>query len=638
MTLHARHGLGPAAALALSWLLTAGCDNDKGRVEQADAQAVPAGDAGPSLSDAGAGTTVTQPDGAVMRDGSTPLAGSDSGAPETGGGGADAGGSQATGGGTDAGLGSDSGAPGASDPLAPFALDCAHLPAGGACQGGPREVLLVTEQSGLMLMFDPGDGHFLGYFKRPAASYQSNKADYWLATQAPDQCIWSVSEDNGIERWKTDGSALDKPLHPQYAPVPGEPDELVVQSPRGLAFSANQAYVAAQYGTPHPRLTRWNLDGSFDKIVLEDETEAQSLLVLGDGSLLISDDNLNRVVRIPAGGGVASPVLGGLDWPAQISYSGAGKLLVSNITLGSAAYEVEIASGMARTIFPMAESSSNKYGIAPLHNGHWLITGGQFLVASLDPSSMNPSGQNKNVWNDAAADSVNFRYVGRACLPTAVVDSRASKPANDTCIEPPDGPVLFQQDFESGIAPFVAGAGSTVSIVNGGAPLTPDNSVQILGTAPAGSQDAVVPDLALSLNKLHPSYVRYFVKVNSVERAGSGGSIDLGSFLLRSSSDDGDALAGTYFSDGYLSALNAGLGRPYSGDYPQVAVNTWLRIELRNIDWTTRTYDLYVDCKRKAEGVSLPLGVGDDISVLWLKNYDAGDATRGSSFDDILIK
>ncbi|HEX6245095.1 MAG TPA: hypothetical protein VFZ61_29440, partial [Polyangiales bacterium] len=61
-----------------------------------------------------------------------------------------------------------------ADPLAPFKLDCANLPSNGVCVGGPREVLLVTEETGVITMFDPADGHYLGFFKRRSAKYNIN--------------------------------------------------------------------------------------------------------------------------------------------------------------------------------------------------------------------------------------------------------------------------------------------------------------------------------------------------------------------------------------------------------------------------------------------------------------------------------
>jgi hypothetical protein len=511
------------------------------------------------------------------------------------------------------------------DPLAPFALDCANLPANGACQGGPREVLLVMEAGGLVAMFDPGHGRFLGYLRRPEVDAYALSGEESLATQGPDQCIWTVGEERGVQRLDVDGTFKDAPLRPHFLPVAGQQDQAAVQEPVYLAFTRDKVYVASTSGTPNPRLTRWNLDGTFDRVVLEDETEVQSFVVLGDGSLVLADDALNRIVRIPAGGGMAKPVLGGLDWPAQISYAPKGKLLVSDISSGTPVYEVAVESGMARTIIPQSEYATNKYGIAPLRNGKWLVTGGDFLVSVLDPASSNPSGQSQNVWSDPAAATVNFRYVGRACLPNAVVESRASKPANDSCIEPPAGPVLFEQTFETGIAPLAAESGANVSIVDEGATAASTKSVRIQGVTPEAGA------LSVPLAAIRPSYVRYFARINSIDVERDG--IGLGALSLRSADE---RIAGTNFYNGYLNATFASL---QSGENPPLPeANRWFRIEMRNMNWATRTYDLYVDCVRRAEGISIPPDAGDDVRRLLLDNYAAGEETRASFFDDILIK
>lgn len=522
------------------------------------------------------------------------------------------------------------------DALAPFQLDCARLPTNGACQGGPREVLLVMEETGLVSMHDPVDGHFLGYFKRPADSYyERGIEEYSFATQGPDQCIWTVSEEAGIERWNTDGSFKDAPLKPHFVPVPGGREEPVLDDPKALAFTADKVYVASEYGNPNPRISRFNLDGSFDAVVFEDPTEVQSLLVLGDGSLLIAQHGLgngmNRVARVAPGETVQKVVLGGIDWPGQISYAPGGKLLVTDITLGNPVHEVDIGSSKARTIYPATRSASNKQGIAALKNGKWLLTGGEFLVSSLDPASMNPMGQYEPLWTDPALDSVNFKYVGRACVPESLVAARASKPANDTCIEPPAGAVLFAQDFESGVGSLMAGAVPATRVAPGGAPLTPGSSLEL-----RGGKDEKGTGARIALPHVKPSYVRYFVKLNNVDHGESSWSaLTLGSLSLRSAPDE--VLAGVGFYNGYVNASNANLNiaRP-EGQELRAQKDVWMRVELRNIDWTTRTYDLYLDCKRVAEGIAL--GAGADVSELLLNNWNAGDDTRASYFDDLLIK
>jgi hypothetical protein len=556
-------------------------------------------------------------------------------------------------GGTDGG--SDSGP---VDPLAPFALNCASLPSGGTCEGGPREVLLIMEESGVIAMFDPTDGHFLGYFKRPAASYwASGTEDHEFATQGPDQCIWTAGGEDGIQRWNTDGTFRDAPLKPHFLPVSGGPDEAALQGEHTFAFTANKLYVNSTSGYPKERVLAYNLDGNFDKIALEEEFGIQSLLVLGDGSFLVADDDRNRVVRIPAAGGAPVPVLGGVEWPGQISYAGASKLLVADITLGNSVFEVNIETMIAREIFPQSESSSNKYGIAALRNGKWLLTGGQFLVSALDPASTNPSGQNTLIWDEAtldnvdAVDSVNFQHIGRACLPTALVESRASKPANNTCIQPPAGPVLFEEDFEgsddftgSGTGRhygtlYDRGASGVTTTLGpgpaGGMAANATRTLQISGAGTLGTGSNTYTwktGLAATFTAAQPKYASYRVYVPAAVQDMSLGYLVLDNATINTYAYD--ALAAAYIYNGYARGGNSNAA---SKDPDKVG--KWLRIELRNIDWTTRTFDLYVDCQRITEGIPLPAGFGDNVDRINLFNATLEpDENTVAWYDDILIK
>lgn len=528
------------------------------------------------------------------------------------------------------------------DPLAPFALDCAALPANGTCQGGPREVLLVSATNGLVAMFDPEDGQFAGYFKRAS----DPTSDFKLATQGPDQCIWSLTEDDelGIQRWNTDGSFKDAPLELTYIPRSDGPDDLAVRSPLALAFSADRAFVSSEYGDP-PRLTRWTLDGKLDGIVAEDE-RFTSMIVLGDGSIVVADDDRARVARIPAGGGEAIPILGELPWPSQVSYAGDGSLLVTDSNLGSPpVYRVEIESGLAQPVYPNRSSFTNRYGLAPLRNGKWLITGGEFLVSVLDPDSTNPTGQYEVVWDDLAVDTRNMRYVGRACLSEEFVASRAPKPPNNTCIDPPAGPSIFAEDFE-GDGEFTGsgserrfrelydrntGAVATVEQAPGG---SASRALKLAGVGLVQSGDVTQihkQGVFARLPPSQPTYASYRIYVpETVERQ------SLGFFVLEHEAlNPGpyDEILGTHVYNGYLSALSS------NASSEQQIAGQWIKVELRNIDWQARTYDLYVNCERVAEAIALPYGAGDQVDLIDLFNWtEAANEATVAWYDDILIK
>jgi hypothetical protein len=631
----------PRAVIALRWLACAGSlasacgDSDSAGAHRDTGAQVDgnADDAGPEDDDA-----------EVARDASSgPDAGSAEMDAEV-----DASTQESDGGGAEAGcVAGDQPCP-AVEPLAPFALDCAHLPSGGACQGGPREVMLVTARSGHILMFDAADGHFLGYFKREAAAYNTDGiSGFFFATQGPDQCIWSVSEANaaGVQRWNTDGTFKDSPLAPTFLPVSGEPDEPAIQNPLAIAFSRDRLFVASHYGSPYPRVTRWQLDGKFDGVALQDELEIRSLLALGDGSLLVADDEQRRVLRVPAGGGEPVPVLGGLTSPTQLSYSAAGKALTADDSSGEPIYEVDIETGEAKTVYPaMAPDGVN--GVALLKNGKWLIAGGDYEVSVLDPASMNPSGQYQIVWDDKAVAPGDFQHIGRACLSEAFVASRGSKPANDTCIDPPAGAVVFQEDFETGSFEgsgtsrhfrsfYDVGLPEVTTSIDATGGFGGSRALMITGAGEIDTGDPSFPQrhktgMFASFTGGQAKYVSYRVKVESPEQI-------LGYLLLENTAANAEEfqwLAGTSFDQGTLSVLES------NAESVNELADQWVRVELRNIDWSTRTYDLYVDCVRLAEGVGLPAGMGDSIDRIDVYNLPIvdPDAETIAWYDDILIK
>jgi hypothetical protein len=637
----------PKAVISLCWLGCAGalasaCSDGGGGsrpsdAESADAEtddaetATEAGGADASPEDAEA---VQDADPSAALDGSSTDAGADDASLEDG----DL---------PEAGCDAGGGACPASDPLAPFQLDCANLPAGAACQGGPHEALLVTARTGHILMFDATDGDFLGYFKREAADYNTRGiSGYSFATQGPDQCIWSVSEANdaAVQRWNPDGTFKDAPLAPTFVPVSGRPDEAAIRNPWALAFSRDRVFVASHYGTPNPRVTRWQLDGKYDGIALEDELEIRSLLVLGDGSLLVADDDLRRVVRVPVGG-LATPVLGGLTRPGQLSYTAAGKALVADDSSGEPVYEVEIETGMARTVYPHMGPDGLK-GVAPLKNGKWLVAGGEYEVSVLDPASSNPTGQHRVVWTDKAAAPGDFIQIGRACLSEAFLASRASKPANDVCIDPPAGAVLFEENFETGAfegsgtsrhfnAFYDLGVAGVTTSIDATGGVGGSRALMITGAGEIDTGDPAFPQehktgMFASFTGGRAKYVSYRVKVASADHI-------LGYLLLEnaatSSPEQFDWLAGMSFDGGILSVLASNLET--AGEL----VDQWVRIELRNIDWSARTFDLYVNCTRLGEAVGMPAGLGDAIDRIDVYNYPyMTDANSIAWYDDILIK
>jgi hypothetical protein len=92
------------------------------------------------------------------------------------------------------------------DKYQPWQLDCAQLPTSTTCQGGPREVLLVAHSLGAVSMFDPTDGHFLGFFSRQDLGRDRS---FVQAAQGPDQCIYLLdTTTHDLQRWATNGASM----------------------------------------------------------------------------------------------------------------------------------------------------------------------------------------------------------------------------------------------------------------------------------------------------------------------------------------------------------------------------------------------------------------------------------------------
>jgi hypothetical protein len=532
---------------------------------------------------------------------------------------------------------------------APFALDCARLPAHGACPGGPREVVLGMQKDGLIAMFDPYDGHYLGWFSRRSIPKTSTAggaftygADYFFATQGPDQCIWTVvassySAPDGaqaIDRLDTDGAFKDAliRLDKHFVIADDGFNEDVIDRVRSIAFTSDAVYVASTDGVPNPRVSRFGLDGTFEGVVLDDGSEVESLLVLRDGSMVIANSQTGNVELLTPDRSrrrvVARPV-----HPGQVSYAGAGSLLTVDTDTGGRAYRVKLATGEVEDRLPWKYDiggNTELSGITALGNGQWLVSMSPFGVRSLNPSSTSPAGQHSLLMEaDPFTPNLReFNYFGRACLPEALVASRA--PAVDVPLAScavPAGEPLFAADFEDGLDGFAV---HTPLVEPGVEPAILTATRDSTGPANAalriagGDPRAVyVPRVVVSLPNLRPSFVEFSLRVQDAASAAS--------FRLAAGSKPGaDALAAISVSGGRLTGSQAAF------------IQQWVRIQLREIDWTRRTYDLYVtrpgndaDCTRVASDVLFERVSGDGIQLLELSSFAEASVIW---FDDIVIK
>jgi hypothetical protein len=508
---------------------------------------------------------------------------------------------------------------------APFALDCADLPNDGACHGGPREVLLVQDAAGYILMFDPQDGHYLGVFKRPLEAYDGN---YHQATQGPDQCIWTTQDNRGVERWDTDGSFKDQLIAP--AKYYEGQDDIVVQ-PHGIAFTKDYAYVGFADGNPHDRIVRFKLAGlSADttgtyEVVLDDGTSVDSLIVLGDETLIVTNDN--RVESRTPDGSKVTPVLTGLTsffGATQVSYAGGGQILTAG-SYGGSVYKVELASGKAQEVVPFAGSDLNIQGVAALGNGKWLYADRDGTLEALDPASKNPTGQHKSLLNNPAIGARTFYYTGRACLSNEFVAAASQADPPAASCDQPAGEVVVSEDFEAGTLngfEEVKATGVTVSVDATQGVEASGHSLKIAGGTNVGSGDLSGVHYALPMGT-KPSYIGYYVRVDRETSAA-------GYFSLNQWPGSLDAV---YLEDKAVQTFNA------SGK-TTIANNAWVQIQLRDIDWTHMTYDLYVNCTRVMDDISFSPGSAngaDEIDLFNLPSNFENTPEVTSWYDKIVI-
>ncbi|MFT3925116.1 MAG: hypothetical protein QM778_21450 [Myxococcales bacterium] len=524
-----------------------------------------------------------------------------------------------------------------------FQLDCGNLPAKTetGCQGGPREVILATHESGRIAMLDPTDGHFLGWFKKTPVTEDTPES--FLATQGPDQCIWTAFEpwggDNAIDRLDTDSTFIDHHINGS-SKLDDDHNAMVVDA-HSIAFTHDTVYVASTSGNPNPRITRWTLDGTYIDTVLDDGREAEFLLVTNDGSLIISEYWSDQVQLIPPGSGTKQVIYDDV-YAKQLAFAGNGKILVTDGSSGEKQALVDIASGQVTKALPyltpaqeaesgLSASSSSIKGLYPLKNGLWLASSsGLDGIVTIDPLSTPVDGLvglHKIPYDPAIASFQDFNYFGRACLSNEFVDSR--NPANDPGVPEnqcgaPAGDVLFAADFDDNSYPANTFDGFTQDANSDKQTLTIETNIKGANESKgslkvSGSSNPDDPDVdvmggaRIALNNLKPTYIEYSVRVPD-------NAVSAGEFAL---------------NRGYINEFWVYHG--YLADYqtnarPDLTAG-WNLVQLRDINWTNFTYDLYLNCKRVVNDAAFYQN-DPNVQELHLFNPDDTDAW----FDNIVFK
>lgn len=306
------------------------------------------------------------------------------------------------------------------DKYQPWQLDCARLPASTTCQGGPREVLLVTGSAGAVAMFDPGDGHFLGYFSRQDLGRDHS---FVQAAQGPDQCLYMLdTTSHELQRWSPDGADRGT-LH-----LPGS------AAPQSITFSEDRLYLASD-----DQIQRLTLDGKSDG---EFALPGRQLIVNRDGSFLVRQRDALVHLADATGSKEGRTVLAALASSGQVAYAGGGHALLAEYGADKLSY-IELETGATKSDEALFLSP---FGVAQLGDGKRLVTGMGITVGVAEPGDLAGATE---AYAPYAIQGTRLSYIGRACLPEQFV--RAQQPdAPLTDCTAPAGATVLAETFDDG--------------------------------------------------------------------------------------------------------------------------------------------------------------------------------------------
>jgi hypothetical protein len=460
------------------------------------------------------------------------------------------------------------------DKYQPWQLDCAHLPASTTCQGGPREVLLVAASQGAVAMFDPEDGHFLGFFSRQDLGRERN---FVQAAQGPDQCVYLLdTTTHELARWSPDGVAK------------GTLQLAGSAEPQSFTFTADSLYLASD-----DQISRLTLDGKLDA---ELALTGRQLLVGRDGSFLVRQRD--ALLHLADASGTQEPrtVLAGLAASGQVAYTGDGYALLAEYGNNTLDY-VELETGASKR--DQAPSFS-PFGIAQLGNGKRLFTGMGTTVASADPGDLEGA---TDAYATYAIQGTRTSYIGRACLREEFVAAQQPAPAVTDC-SAPTGPTLFAENFDDGnLADWTALDGAAMWTVKPGT-TSPSLSLGVSGMLASGT-------LQRDIGATRPHFVSYRVRVVDPDHNGYSPEVSLHTV---------DGSRPLSVGSGTLAPDDAG----------------WFEVQVRDIDWTAGTFDVYTVVAGKCERVSVGRSFEPGAGNLTLALFE--DELAGALLDDIVIK
>lgn len=187
-------------------------------------------------------------------------------------------------------------------------------------------------------------------------------------------------------------------------------------------------------------------------------------------------------------------------------------------------------------------------------------------------------------------------------------------------ISPVIAQTTFSDGFETGnLSAWTTGSGTYSPVVTNVSPATGGYSLSLTGGGSAYF-DGISRTLAAST----PTYIGFYAKTSST--AALSGYFFVGDANIKSNY----GLMNFIFARTGEMLVSDGWTNFSGGTY---SANTWYRIEFKNIDWTARKYDFYVNGQLKHSGIKFRAPSSTAITQIQLGNYDNAQ----SGFDDIQI-
>ncbi len=181
------------------------------------------------------------------------------------------------------------------------------------------------------------------------------------------------------------------------------------------------------------------------------------------------------------------------------------------------------------------------------------------------------------------------------------------------------GPV-FTDGFESGTySNWTAEAGAyTRNVTSATAAVGTYSYTQTGGFT--SHQDGI----SAAFDSINPTYISFYARTDTVTGAGQANT-----YFVIDGPTLGAGIIYFYFEGGEIQVYD-GSNLYSAGAY---TANTWYHVEFRNIDWTNRTFDFYVDNTLVSSGIPFKNPNAAAITQLHLYNYSSAQ----SWYDEIII-